>query len=50
MTATERNLLCMTNSSMSRNAVVVSAVIKKMHIRGNESYKGGSNPPYISLI
>lgn len=47
MTATERNLLCMTNSSMSRNAVVVSEVVKKMHIRSNESYKGGSNPPSI---
>ena len=35
MTATERNLLCMTDSSMSRNAVVVSEVVKKMHIRGN---------------
>ena len=47
MTATERILLCMTSSSMSRNAVVVSEIIEKMHIWGNESYKGGSNPPSI---
>lgn len=47
MTATERILLCMTDSSTSRNAVVVSEVIEKMHLRGNESYKGGSNPPSI---
>ena len=47
MTATERILLCMTNSSMNRNAVVVSEVIKEMHIQDNESYKGGSNPPSI---
>ena len=31
-TATERILLCMTGSSMSRNAVVVSEIIEKMHL------------------
>lgn len=45
--ATERILLCMTGSSTSRNAVVVSEVIKKMHLWGNGFYKGGSNPPSI---
>lgn len=47
MTATERILLCMTGSSMSRNAVVVSEIVEKMHLLDNESYKGGSNPPSI---